>query len=75
MIRRFLPLLLAFSTVLPAALAQTISKIKTKNTSAAPAAYPDAARYPLSQYPFYQVPLVLRASAWVAVAAPPVPAA
>jgi pullulanase len=56
MIRRFLPLLLAFSTTLPAALAQTLPKIKTKNTSAAPAAYPDAARYPLSQYPFYQGP-------------------
>ncbi|MDO7884047.1 type I pullulanase [Hymenobacter cheonanensis] len=56
MIRRVLPLLLGFSSVLPAALAQTSPKIKTKPTTAAPAGYPDAARYPLSQYPFYQGP-------------------
>ncbi|GAA4496258.1 type I pullulanase [Hymenobacter ginsengisoli] len=56
MIRRFLPLLLAFSSILPAALAQTKIKIKTKNSSVAAAPYPDAARYPLSQYPFYQGP-------------------
>lgn len=55
MIRRLLPLLLAFSSILPAALAQSKIKIKTKNATAA-AAYPDAARYPLSQYPFYQGP-------------------
>jgi pullulanase len=56
MIRRFLPLLFVFSSVLPVALAQTQPKIKTKNTSTAPATYADAARYPLSQYPFYQGP-------------------
>jgi pullulanase len=56
MIRRLVPLLLAFSGVLPAALAQTNLKIKTKNLAAAPAAYPDATRYPLGQYPYYQGP-------------------
>ncbi|QKG55739.1 hypothetical protein GKZ68_03230 [Hymenobacter sp. BRD128] len=54
MIRRFLPLLFVFSGILPPALAQTKTKIKT--TTTAPAAYADAARYPLSQYPFYQGP-------------------
>jgi pullulanase len=56
MIRRFLPLLFIFSSVLPAALAQTTTKIKTKTKNMAAAPYPDAARYPLSQYPFYQGP-------------------
>ena len=56
MIRRILPLLLAFASVLPAALAQTKTNIKPNTTSAAPAAYPDAARYPLSRYPYYQGP-------------------
>jgi pullulanase len=54
MIRRLLPLLLVFASVLPATLAQTNPKIKTKTK--ATATYPDAARYPLSQYPFYQGP-------------------
>jgi len=58
MIRRFLPLLLAFSSVLLTALAQTKTKTKIKTNSPAPAAavYADAARYPLSQYPVYQGP-------------------
>ena len=56
MMRRFLPLLLAFSNVIPAALAQTQPKIKRKNQPGPAAVYADAARYPLSQYPFYQGP-------------------
>ncbi|MGI4741514.1 MAG: type I pullulanase [Janthinobacterium lividum] len=49
MIRRFLPLLCVFSSLIPAALAQS-------KTKPAAAVYADAARYPLSQYPVYQGP-------------------
>ncbi len=52
MIPRFLPLVLVLFGVMPAALAQS----KTKSPPAPPAPMTDAARYPLSQYPFYQGP-------------------
>ncbi|TDN36531.1 type I pullulanase [Hymenobacter sp. UV11] len=41
---------------MPAALAQTKTKIKTKTNPNSAAPYVDADRYPLSQYPFYQGP-------------------
>ena len=52
MIRRLLPLLCVFSSIIPATLAQT----KTQALAAATEQGADAARYPLSQYPFYQGP-------------------
>jgi pullulanase len=50
MIRRLLPLLCVFSSIIPAALAQT----KTKAPATAQGAAADP--YPLSRYPFYQGP-------------------
>ena len=52
MIRRLLPLLCVFSSIISAALAQ----VKTNAAATPPAQEADADRYPLSQYPVYQGP-------------------